>query len=91
MDQNFINQVKPILELLGICFVLGIWFDFHWALYALKTVLLSAFIVENIIDILKFDLQSVDDLLPNQLAHVSYKVVVPLLSHSAAGNLARMG
>ena len=59
MDQNFINQVKPILELLGI------WFVFHWTLYALTTVLLSAFIVEIIVDILKFDFQSVDDLLPN--------------------------
>ena len=67
MDQNFINQVKPILELLGILRFSALrrtahsLFVFHWTLYALTTVLLSAFIVEIIVDILKFDFQSVDD------------------------------
>ena len=40
VDQDFIDQVKYILHLLGI------WFIFHWTLYALTTVLLSALLLK---------------------------------------------
>ncbi len=60
VDQNFINQVKYILDMLGV------WFIFHWTLYALTTVLLSAFIIETIIDVLMYDFQSANDLLPGK-------------------------
>ena len=58
-DRKFIKKVKRTLDFFGI------WFVSHWTLYALTTVLLSAFIVETIVDILQYDFQSVDDLLPN--------------------------
>ena len=58
-DRAFIEKVKRTLDFFGI------WFVFHWTLYALTTVLLSAFIVENIIEVLQYDFRSVDDLLPN--------------------------
>ena len=59
LDQNFIQQVKPILDLFGV------WFIFHWTLYALTTVLLSAFIIQIITEFLQYNLKSVNSFLPN--------------------------
>ena len=58
MDQNIIEQVKPILKLFGY------WFIFHWTFFALTTMLLSAFLVEIIIQVIKYNFNSVDHFLP---------------------------
>ena len=73
IDQDFIKQVKPVLELFGL------WFIFHWTLYALTTVLLSAFIIQIIIEVLQF--KSVDRFLPNGEAapYVLYVVFFTLV------------
>ena len=47
IDGNFIDCVKPILDLFGY------WFILHWVLYGLSTVLLSASVVELVVDIFK--------------------------------------
>ena len=57
IDQDFMKQVKPTLHLFGK------WFIVHWTLFALTTVLLTAFIVQIIIDIIQCDIESVDSLL----------------------------
>ena len=44
IDQKFINEVKPILK------IFGCWFIIHWIFNALTTVLLSAVIIELVID-----------------------------------------
>ena len=59
MDQNFIKQVKPMLELFGL------WFIVHWTLYALTTVLLSAFIVQIIIEVIQYNFNTAGSFLPN--------------------------
>ena len=59
MDKEFVNELKPTLHLFGV------WFIFHWTLYALTTVLLSAFLVQNIVEVLQYGLQSVQKSLPN--------------------------
>ena len=56
IDQEFIKQVKPILRLFGI------WFLFHWILNALTTVLLSAVILELVINPLQY--KSIDHVVP---------------------------
>ena len=75
MDQNFIKQVKPMLILFGF------WFIVHWTLYALTSVLLSAFIVQIIIEFTQFKFKSVDRLLPNVEpdTYVSYVVFFTLV------------
>ena len=55
-DRDFIKEVKPILCLLGI------WFIFHWILNALTTVLLSAVILELLINPLQY--KSIDHVVP---------------------------
>ena len=50
IDQDFSRTVKPTLHLFGY------WFVFHWIMYALTTILLSAVIVEIIIDIVGYDI-----------------------------------
>ncbi len=59
IDKEFIDQVKSTLHLFGV------WFIFHWTLYALTTVLLSAFIIEIIITIIQNDLNSAHSYLPD--------------------------
>ena len=56
IDQEFIKQVKPILRLFGV------WFLFHWILNALTTVLLSAVILELVINPLQY--KSIDRVVP---------------------------
>ena len=78
LDQNFIQQVKPILDLFGV------WFIFHWTLYALTTVLLSAFIIQIITEVLQYNFKSVNSFLPNVEAdtkapYVSYVVFFTLV------------
>ena len=58
-DQIFIEQVKPMLKMFGI------WFVSHWTSYALTTVLLSTFIVENIIEVIQYNFNSAGSFLPN--------------------------
>ena len=60
LDHDFIEQVKPTLDLLGM------WFIVHFILYGLTTVLLSAFILQIIIDVLQYSLKSThfNDLVP---------------------------
>ena len=48
IDQKFIEQVKPTLDLLGL------WFIAHWILNALTTVLLSAIIIELATDFIAY-------------------------------------
>ena len=57
-DQDFLNKVKPTLKLVG-C-----WFIFHWSMFGLTTVLNTAFIVQIIIDLIQYKVQSVDSFLP---------------------------
>ena len=59
IDQNFIKQVKPMLKLFGF------WFIVHWTLYALTTMLLSAFIVQIIIEVIQYNFNSAGSFLPN--------------------------
>ena len=59
IDQEFVRQAKPMLKLFGL------WFIFHWTLYALTTVLLSAFIIEIIIETIKYNFKSINRFLPN--------------------------
>ena len=47
IDGKFIDCVKPILDLFGY------WFILHWVLYGLSTVLLSASVVELVVDVFK--------------------------------------
>ena len=61
MDKDFIDQVKPTLDLLGV------WFFVHWVMYALTTVLLTAFVLQNFLDIARNNLKSMDHLLPDEL------------------------
>ena len=58
MDRDFIQEVKPTLDLLGV------WFIIHWVMYGLTTVLLTAFILQ---DIAQNGIQSMDHLLPKNL------------------------
>ena len=57
-DQEFIRKVKPTLDLFGV------WFIFHWIAYAITTMLLSAFIVQVIIDTIRYNIQSVNNMMP---------------------------
>ena len=59
MDQEFIKQVKYTLGLFGV------WFIFHWVLYTLTTVLLSASVIEFIINIAQFNIHSKESLALN--------------------------
>ena len=61
MDKDFIDQVKPTLNLLGV------WFLVHWVMYALTTVLLTAFVLQNILDIARNSITSMGQLLPKNL------------------------
>ena len=45
IDRKFIDRVKPILDLFGY------WFIIHWVLYGLSTVLLTASVVELVVDV----------------------------------------
>ena len=59
MDKKFIQQVKPTLNLLGV------WFLVHWVMYALTTVLLTAFVLQNVLDIARNRIKSMmDHLMP---------------------------
>lgn len=59
IDQKFIDEVKPTLELYGI------WFIFHWILHSLTSVLLSAVTVELIIDAISGHVNKTDVILPS--------------------------
>ena len=48
MDQEFIHHVMPTIRLFGL------WFIFHWVLYTLTTVLLSASVIEFFVDISQY-------------------------------------
>ena len=52
------KEVKPTLD------QFGVWFIFHWISCALTTILLSAFIVQVIIDVIRFGTQTVDNMMP---------------------------
>ena len=52
MDQEFIKQVKPTLILFGW------WFIFHWVLYTLTTVLLSASMIEYITKLAQYNIHT---------------------------------
>ena len=56
IDREFIKRVKLILDLLGI------WFLFHWILNALTTVLLSAIILELVVNPLQY--KPLDNVVP---------------------------
>lgn len=58
----------------------GLWFLVHWTVYALTTVLLSAFIIEIIIEIIKYNFKSVDSFLPNGEADTTAPYVLYVLS-----------
>ena len=66
MDQDFIRQVKPTLDLFGI------WFFIHCLFFGLTTVLLSAFFLQIMISVLKYSIKS-NDLLP--VAEVKIKAL----------------
>ena len=70
IDQDFSTTVKPTLRLFGY------WFVFHWIMYALTTILLSAVIVEIIIDIVGYDIQSVDKLIPDTDAEIKASYIL---------------
>ena len=59
IDQKYIDDVKPTLDLFGH------WFVVHWFSYALTTVLLSAVIVQVVIDIVGYNIGSVNSLIPD--------------------------
>ena len=62
MDKDFIKEIKPTLDLFGV------WFLVHWVMYALTTVLLTAFVLENILQVASNDISSMDNnLLPSGL------------------------
>ena len=78
MDQNIIKQVKPILKLFGY------WFIFHWTFFALTTMLLCAFLVEIIIQVIEYNFNSVDHFLPKfevgtNAAYVLYVIFFTLV------------
>ena len=52
IDQDFIKKAKPILKLFGV------WFILHWILNALTTVLLSAVIIELVLDLIAYKWQN---------------------------------
>ena len=53
--QSFVEKVKPTLNLLGY------WFIAHWLLHALTTVLLSAVIIEMIMDFFRYKVTKEND------------------------------
>ena len=61
IDQKFIDEVKPTLELYGV------WFIFHWILHSLTSVLLSAVIVELTIDVVGDHVNKTNALLPSTM------------------------
>ena len=74
IDKEFIDQVKSTLHLFGV------WFIFHWTLYALTTVLLSAFIIEIVIKIIQNDLNSANSYLPDGEDYTRAPYVLYVLS-----------
>ena len=70
IDQNYIDQVKSTLDLFGI------WFVFHWIMYALTTILLSAVIVQVVIDIVGYNLRSINNLIPDTDAEIKASYVL---------------
>ena len=60
IDQQFIKQAKPILKLFGV------WFIFHWILNALTTVLLSAVIIELVLDFFAYKWKNADKVIPTE-------------------------
>ena len=78
IDQEFIDKVKPTLDLFGY------WFIFHWIAYAVTTMLLSAFIVQVIIDVIRYNVNSVNNMIPETVTdtkspYVSYVVFFTLV------------
>ena len=59
IDQNFIDRIKPILDLYGV------WFIFHWMFYSLTSVLHSAVIVELVLDVVSYRVSSTDEYVPS--------------------------
>ena len=53
---GFIKQVKPTLDLLGY------WFIVHWLFHALTTVLLSAVVIELLVNPLQYKMIKVDEI-----------------------------
>ena len=74
IDQDFMKEVKPTLKLIGY------WFIFHWAMFALTTVLNTAFIVQIIIDVIQYNVQSANSLLPNIEADVKVPYLFYVIS-----------
>ena len=78
IDKVFIKEVKPTLDLLGV------WFIFHWIAYAITTMLLSAFIVQVIIDVIRYGSHSVGNMMPTAepgitASYVCYVVIFTLV------------
>ena len=75
IDQKFTEQkAKPILKLFG-C-----WFIVHWTLNALTTVLLSAVIIELVLDLLAYKWKNADEAIPTEdasleAAYIAYLVM----------------
>ena len=63
-DQVFIKAVKPTLDLYGV------WFIVHWIFYSLTSVLLSAVIVEMILDVVSYRIDSAEELVPSTKAEI---------------------
>ena len=64
IDQEFIDGVKPTLDLYGV------WFIVHWIFYSLTSVLLSAVIVEMVLDVVSYHISSTEDLVPSTKAEI---------------------
>ena len=54
---DFVKQVKPTLDLLGY------WFIAHWLLHALTTVVLSAVVIELVVNPLQYKMKKVDEII----------------------------
>ena len=64
IDQEFIDRVKPTLDLYGV------WFIFHWIFYSLTSVLDSAVIVELLLHVVSYRISATDELVPSTNAAI---------------------
>ena len=81
IDWKFIDSVKPILDLFGY------WFIFHWILYGLSTVLMSASVVELVVDVFEYHVFPAHKIVPFEDEHAGLKAayvvyVVYTLEHA---------
>ena len=63
-DQNFIDGVKPTLDLYGV------WFIFHWIFYSLTSLLHSAVIIELLLDVVSYRVSLTDEYVPSTKAEI---------------------